>query len=116
MAYAPGEAPVIRTRKKRMHRPVNQEEGPWLIWSHYHGAWHRPGACGYTIDLLSAGIFDYAMAEAYHDLNNYPVRDEAIPLSKFRSQYNALLKFHYGKMQEAIETIQRMDKTNDLSD
>lgn len=57
-------------------------DGPWLIRSHYHGAWHRRGsdggAQGYTNDITQAGIFELPKAQEYHHPGD---RDTAVPLS-----------------------------------
>lgn len=66
--------------------PVNPDEGPWLIWSHYWGRWHRRsedgGASGYTDDIARAGVFDFDKARAYHDREIKHGRNEAIPAAR----------------------------------
>lgn len=108
MAYAPGYAPIVRPRKRRMSKAIRLEDGPFLIWSHYHGCWHRRSsegkACGYTTDLKSAGVFDHQTAKAYHDLGNFPVRDEAIPLSRAKHQ----LIRHRAEAQRHLHNCERM--------
>lgn len=38
-----------------------------LIWSMEHGAWWRPDSCGYTANLLEAGLYARAKAQAIVD-------------------------------------------------
>lgn len=42
-----------------------------LIWSNKRACWHRRsadgGACGYTLDIADAGIFETSTAMAYDD-------------------------------------------------
>lgn len=94
MAYAYGLAPIVRHRKRRMTKGIVREDGPFLLWSHYHGAWHcssEPGtASGYTNDLRRAGVFSYDVASLYHSLDTFPVRDEAVPLSRAKTQIEQL--------------------------
>lgn len=72
------------TQAKKLHASALDSDGPWLIRSHYWGRWHRRsedgGACGYTDDILNAGIFGRDKAEAYHD--EFGGRDEAIPVER----------------------------------
>lgn len=35
----------------------------WLIWSYEHRAWWGPAFAGYTVHLLSAGVYTKAAAE-----------------------------------------------------
>lgn len=71
-----------RRKQRPAPEPVNPAEGPWMIWSHYWGRWHRRGsdgaASGYTDDIARAGVFDLSKAREYHDLEPNG-RDEAIP-------------------------------------
>lgn len=94
MAYQYGLAPIVRHRKRRMTKGIVREDGPFLLWSHYHEAWHcrssTGNASGYTGDLSKAGVFGFHVAKQYHDLNSFPVRDEAIPLS--RAQHHLLAR------------------------
>lgn len=59
-------------------------DGPWLIRSHYWNSWHRRGsdggACGYTADILHAGVFGAEKARAYND--GPEGTNEAIPISE----------------------------------
>jgi hypothetical protein len=65
-------------------KPELNGEGPWLIRSHYWGAWHRRSedgaACGYTQDIAGAGVFGFEKAREYHDWPDG--RDEAVPLAE----------------------------------
>jgi hypothetical protein len=78
----------------RKWKPLDEAGGPWLIRSHYHGAWHRRsstgGANGYTTDILQAGVFDFAKAKQYHDPPPYR-RDEAIPAARVIKDMEAAL-------------------------
>lgn len=71
--------------RKGRFRPINESEGPWLIWSYYWNCWHMRsstgGAAGYTSDITKAGAFDFGMAKAYHDQPPHR-RDAAIPAHK----------------------------------
>ncbi|HEY4545899.1 MAG TPA: hypothetical protein VIG90_05680 [Pedomonas sp.] len=63
------------------------EKREWLIWSMYHNAWHcrssDGGAAGYTSNLLYAGLFDAAKANAYHDDPREPdARDRKVHISE----------------------------------
>jgi hypothetical protein len=66
--------------KKLRFTPPDSRE--WLIWSHYHAAWHRRskegGACGYTGDIAHAGLFERAKADSYNDGD----RNEAFHVSE----------------------------------
>ena len=72
-----------RTRdwRGRFIRKMGPQPDGWLIWSKKWGRWHRRsstgGACGYTDDIRSAGVFPRHKAAAYHDGYN----NEAIHLS-----------------------------------
>lgn len=50
---------------------VKRTPGQYLIWSNYHGAWHRRGsegrAQGYATDLERAGLFDWDVASQYNE-------------------------------------------------
>lgn len=50
---------------------IKRMPGEYLIWSNYHGAWHRRGptgsAQGYTGELENAGLFDWEVARHYND-------------------------------------------------
>ena len=52
-------------------RPTAPDQRVWLIWSKKWGTWHRRsesgGACGYTSDILQAGLFPFATAAEYND-------------------------------------------------
>jgi hypothetical protein len=61
---------IGRFMKRLRDTPEGSRE--WLIWSHYHAAWHRRcsdtgGACGYTGDIAEAGLFPRSKALEYHD-------------------------------------------------
>lgn len=71
-------------------RPFQADKGPWLIWSYYHGCWHRRsaegGACGYTQDVAQAGVFDERVARAYHDTGpKRHRRDVSIPAARVKA-------------------------------
>src|ERR1700744_1553513 len=76
-------------------RRLAGEDGPWLILSHYHGMWHRRsaegGACGYTGDIERAGVFELSKAEQYNDWGTPGGRDEAVPVSRYISQFEQRL-------------------------
>lgn len=76
-------------------------KGPWLIWSVYHGSWHRRAsdgaAAGYTSDLSQAGIFGREKADEYHERPWKHRRDKAIPVSKKLAE----MKQHLAAMTEA---------------
>ena len=38
-------------------------KGKRLIWSNEHQAWWRAASCGYTIELLGAGLYEPAEAD-----------------------------------------------------
>lgn len=63
-------------------RMTPEDSREWLIWSRYHGAWHRRsadgGACGYTNDIAQAGLFVRAKANSYNDGD----RNEAFHVSE----------------------------------
>ncbi|MDY6922787.1 MAG: hypothetical protein SWI22_02360 [Pseudomonadota bacterium] len=50
---------------------IKRVPGLYLIWSNYHGAWHRRGASGsaqgYTTALEAAGLFDWDVAKHYNE-------------------------------------------------
>jgi len=64
---------------------VEDSDG-WLIWSNYHGAWHRRSvdadgtehASGYTTEIAAAGVFSERKAQAYG--KNSEGRDRAVRL------------------------------------
>ena len=72
---------------KRLPRyaPFKPDGGPWLIWSYHWNCWHMRsstgGASGYTSDIAQAGVFDEAMARAYHDTPPHR-RDVSVPARK----------------------------------
>jgi hypothetical protein len=78
-----------------LQRPLHGEDGPWLIMSHYHGMWHRRSedghACGYTGDILRAGIFELSTAEQYNDWGTLRGRDEAVPVSRYITAFETRL-------------------------
>lgn len=84
------------TRRRKITRPVREDEGPWLIRSHYWSSWHRKsadgGAAGYTDDIAHAGVFGFEKARAYHDLNIARPRDEAIPVRRHLRAMRARLQ------------------------
>jgi hypothetical protein len=86
----------VPKRSVRRRRPVNEAEGPWLIWSHYWGSWHRRsdtgGAAGYTNDVAQAGVFDFAKAREYHDYQFPNGRDEAVPRHRVKKLLQARAK------------------------
>lgn len=62
-----------------------------LIWSIYHGCWHRRGseggANGYTDDIGQAGVFETSKAMAYHDPEGQPDRrDRAVPIAEVEAK------------------------------
>lgn len=62
----------------------------WLIWSTYHGAWHRPEAAGYTVDIAEAGLFTKVTAQRYND--NIEKRDKMIdPRDQLNGVKSAIL-------------------------
>lgn len=78
--------------KQLRHTPPDSRE--WLIWSHYHQAWHRRseegGACGYTDDIAAAGVFVRSRADEYNDGD----RNEAFHVSEKLPQINAAIGRH----------------------
>jgi hypothetical protein len=46
--------------------------GPWLVWSHEHSAWWRPGWHGYTTRVRDAGRYEYAEARKICDGACFP--------------------------------------------
>ena len=81
---------------KRLH---DTPEGSceWLIWSHYHNAWHRKSgglACGYTSDIAEAGLFPRSKALEYHDGD----RNEPFHVTEKRSEINAAIAEHDRKL------------------
>lgn len=72
-------------------RQTPPDSREWLIWSRYHRAWHRRssggGACGYTNDIASAGLFIRAKASEYHDGD----RNEAFHASEVMPQLRAAM-------------------------
>jgi hypothetical protein len=87
--------------KSLRHTPDGSRE--WLIWSHYHSAWHRRSkegdACGYTADIARAGLFDRAKADEYNngERNEAFHISEKLPLIKeaIRQHNEALERLHY---------------------
>lgn len=80
--------------------------GTHLIWSIKWSLWHRRSpdgrACGYTDDILKAGIFDTATAMAYHDAEP-DTRDRAVPLAEARAQLEARII----EAEDTLETARR---------
>lgn len=80
--------------KKGRFYPVREEDGAWLIWSYHWNCWHcrsaTGGAAGYTSDIKRAGVFDFAMAKAYHDKPPHR-RDAAIPARRVVKMMRAAL-------------------------
>ena len=78
-----------------------------LIWSIHWGRWHRRsedgGACGYTDDVLQAGVFETSKAMAYHDVENAHPRDKAVPIAEVREQVAAKVE----KMSKELEAAQK---------
>ena len=67
----------------------------WLIWSRYHGLWHRRdrnsgGACGYTSDIAHAGLFPRSKAVEYNDGD----RNDAFHVTEKMTQLTAALARH----------------------
>lgn len=60
-----------RDWRGRLIREMGPQRNGWLIWSKKWGCWHRRsstgGACGYTQDIRSAGVFPREKAASYHD-------------------------------------------------
>ncbi len=48
--------PDPKEGEAREHLKSERDEG-YVIWSHEHGCWWRPGSAGYTNDLRSAGVY-----------------------------------------------------------
>lgn len=76
----------------------------WLIWSRYHGSWHRRdettgGACGYTTNIAEAGLFPRDKAESYNDGD----RNEAFHVSEKTGQLRAA----YVRHEAALANLQR---------
>ncbi len=70
-----------RDWRGRFIRKMGPQRNGWLIWSKKWDCWHRRsatgGACGYTHDIRSAGVFTREKAASYHDGHN----NEAIHIS-----------------------------------
>jgi hypothetical protein len=93
-----------RGRFVKSLRPTPEGARVWLIWSHYHGAWHcrsaQGGACGYTDDIARAGLFERAKANDYNDGD----RNEAFHFSEKLPLVEAAIRRH----NEAIDGLLRI--------
>lgn len=49
------------------HSPAN-----WQIWSHYHRAWWRADAAGYTVHREAAGLYTYEEAHKFCNARSGP--------------------------------------------
>lgn len=47
---------------RRTVPPVDGPHDTYLVWSHEHGGWWRPGNMGYTPDILLAGRYGRSTA------------------------------------------------------
>jgi len=58
---------------------------PWVIWSYEHDAWWAPSECGYTRELIVAGVYTEARAkeiEAKANEHCQAVQEKAMPLDE----------------------------------
>lgn|GEM_PF-2119779 len=104
-----GVRPVDLSSDVRKMVPLVESDGPWLIRSHYWGAWHRRrptgGVAGYTDDLLHAGVFDFETAKAYHDWGLPGGRNEAIPVSCHLADMERHLKGQQHALDQAAAKV-----------
>lgn len=101
-----------RRRPRRLHVPfpMGGDGREYLIWSYKWNAWHRRsdegGACGYTTDLASAGVFEKAKARAYHDetVEKLNHRDNvALPTARFWNEIEHIIGQRKVAVQQAEE-------------
>jgi hypothetical protein len=93
-----------RDWRGRFIRKLGTQPHGWLIWSKKWNCWHRRsmkgGACGYTSDIRSAGVFPRAKAAEYHD--GYD--NEAFHLS----EKIGLIEMEIGRARAEIESLEVM--------
>lgn len=70
------------------NRLLRYPDTVWLIWSNKWGCWYREDSCGYTSDIVQAGLYDRAAAAEHYTPEHLPrsYRDtEPFPLSSVRA-------------------------------
>jgi hypothetical protein len=86
-----------------------------LIYSNKWGLWHRRsedgGACGYTSDILEAGVFETAKAWAYDD-SDQPLEyqnNTAVSLHDARARLEAAIATREAAVAEAKKRLEAFD-------
>ena len=88
-----------------------------LIWSIKWGLWHRRsedgGACGYTSDILEAGVFETNTAMLYDDSAQPPEyrNNKAVTLVDARSQLEDAISTREAAVVEAKKRLEQFDET-----
>lgn len=86
-----------------------------LIWSLKWGLWHRRsedgGACGYTNDILQAGIFETKTAMDYDDSNEPSEyqNNQAVPIAEAREQIVRAIARQQAILDEANKRLEAFD-------
>lgn len=83
-----------------------------LIWSKKWNAWHKRDddgqACGYTSDILKAGIFETSTAESYGRMTSI---NRAVPLQEAHRQITAAVtqkRHEYRTAEQRLATFEQL--------